>query len=104
MNQWKCRYTFRLVTTDKPDHWSLHDHIKRHFKAYDAHNLNEALRQLAENLLSEFGLVETYEIHRLGKGGWQINIGSVLVVKFTWDAYVLPSPAHDALSPEQEPT
>ena len=86
------RYRFTLVTTDKPKDWTLHAVIKRHFRAYDARNLNAALRQLAKNLMTEFGLVDTYKVKPLGRSGYQINIGNVLVVKFSWSWYgfVLP--------------
>ena len=78
------QYKFTLVTTNKPKDWSLHQAIKRHFRIYKAKNLHAALRELAENLMSEFGEVDSYEIIKLGDSARQINIGNVLVAKFSW--------------------
>ena len=78
------QYSFTLVMTDKPKAWRLHETIKRHFRIYKAKNLNTALRELANNLMSEFGEVDAYEIIELGDSARQINIGNVLVVKFSW--------------------
>ena len=78
------QYSFCLVTTDKPKAWSLHKIIKQHFRVYKAKNLNAALRELADNLMSEFGQVDAYEIIELGDSARQINIGNVLVAKFSW--------------------
>ena len=78
------QYKFCLVTTDKPKAWSLHKSIKQHFRVYKAKNLNAALRELANNLMSEFAKVDSYEIIKLGDSARQINIGDVLVVKFSW--------------------
>ena len=78
------QYKFTLVTTNKPKGWSLHQVIKQHFRLYKAKNLNAALCRLANNLMSEFGCVTTYRLQRLGSSAWQMNIGDVLVVKFSW--------------------
>ena len=98
------QYRFTLVTTDKPKEWSLHEIIKRHFRAYKAKNLHAALHALANNLMSEFGLVYRYRFQRLGDSAWQINIGDVLVVKFseTWDGFVMKDEVIERLRAAEE--
>ena len=77
------RFRFLFVMVDKPKHYLLYECIKRHFKSYDAKNLDEAHQQLAQNLMSEFGLLDRFKVERLRHGAWKMHIGNAKGHKLT---------------------
>lgn len=77
------RYRFLFVMIDKPKHYLLYECVKRHFKSYDARNLDAAHQQLAQNLMSEFGLLDICKVERLRHGAWKMHLGNAKGHKLT---------------------